>query len=442
MLDINIAEIGENSGELNDGVVRGGMNRSQLIASYNNLLLSTNIHATRKDTGTTGTYYTDISADAVADVDDQFLPWGDNSSFGLNDELWISDDDKNVNKIYVHITTPGVWDGDGLEVMESTDGETLVSVQNLVDNTDGFRAAAGVYEISFLGNTNRAAIAPEFGATKRQYLVIRPKNLTAKTTSPKIKHVWMVDSTSNAWHDFTDITNESLTNSTFDTATMFPLVGSESRFGFSGLTTGVYDAVYRGIPSVYTVSVEYLATDNTWKEFTDYVDESNNFTDVSTTHSSTPTYFYRRWSIPTDWGKKTLTLAPSTTPIEAYWCRRIIDAVSAYGPISIYEYRRRSLSFGTGLAYGMYHKASTNYTHVTFDIGQPSSTAVVIAFTNAITGQSRNITIPANTVSSGTLTGGRLDFPSTLNIGAGEMLIINYVSGGTLRDVELHLAKE
>lgn len=445
MLDIKIAEISSAAGELNDGVVRGSINRSILLGSYTNLLVATSVSAIRRDTTSGIVTYTDVSADATSNVDNQFLPWGTDTAFSGDDEIWVVNGDKNINEIYVQITTPGVWTGTGLQVLESVDGETLTPVQNLVDTSNGLRNAAGIYKISFSANTaNRKTVSPQFEQTKKKYVVIRPNGLTAKTTSPKLKMMWLVDNeNNNTWANALTETNKTLTDSDFSTylsTTIFPTIGNESRFAFSGLSIGVYDAVYRGISNNFTVAVEYLASDNTWKTLPDYVDASANFTNASTTYSSTPTYFYRKWSIPSDWAIKTLTHAPETAAITAYWIRRRITAVSTFGPLPIYLYRRRSLTFGSGFANGIYHKSAESYSYLTYDIGSPSTTNTVISFVNAITGQTRSVTIPANSTNSGSLTSGRLDFASTLSIGAGEMLLISYVSGtGTMRDCEFHL---
>ena len=444
MLDLRLPEISSTSGSMSDGVSIGNINRTQPVAAYNNLLLSTEIFALRRDTGTSN-IFTDLSSEAISEVDNSFLPWGDDATFSSGDEIWIADGEKNINEIYVQITTPGVWTGTGLSVLESIDGDTLVSVGNLVDTSNGMRNAAGVYKISFdINLANRKSIAPYFGATKRKYVVLRPNGLTSKTTSPKLRRIWTTSSEgANEWTDYTSMVTADLTNSDFGSIannTIFPVIGSESRIGYSGLTIGVYDAIYRGIPNNYTVVREYLASDDTWKPLPDYVDPGNNFTTVSTTYSATPTYLYKKWSIPSDWAAKTLTLPPSTTPITAYWVRRRITAVSTYGPIPIYLYRRRSLSFGAGLATGIYFRNAVNFNYLTYSIGVPSTSATVVAFTNCITGASRSVTIPANSVDSGALSDGRLDFSSALNIGAGEMLLISHISGtGVLQDCEFHL---
>lgn len=444
MLDLKIAEISASSGAQSDGIFRGNISQSTLLGAFNNLFVSTSVYAIRKDTSGSNYVYTDVSTLAVGDVDNGFLPWGTDAEFSAGDEIWLADVDKDINEIYVQITTPGVWTGTGLSVLESIDGDTLVSVGNLVDGSNGFRNAAGVYKISFNANAdNRKSITPEFGLTKRKYLVIRPNGFVSKTTSPKFKRVWLVSTiVDDSWTDYTSVTNAALTSSDFSSISsqsIFPIVGSEARFAFSKPTIGAYDAIYRGVPNNYTTTVDYLASDNTWKAISDYVDYSNNFTNVSTTFSTTPTYYYKKWSMPSDWAAKELTLSGQT--ITAYWIRRRIATVSTYGPIPIYLYRRRALSLGDTLSNGIYFKDAATLSYVTYYIGTPSTSDTVIAFSNATSGQSKSVTIPGNSFDSASLTSGRLDFDSSLNVGAGEELLISHVKGlGTLQDVEIHLS--
>lgn len=444
MLDLTMSVLSSTAGNLADGVAKGGINRSEMVSIWSNISTAQNVFALRKDTSGAFNVYTDLSAEAVANTDDLFMPFGSDSEMSQGDEIWLADSDKPINEIYVKITTPGSYTGT-IQVYESVDGVSLIPVTNLVDSSNGFKNANGVYKISFDSNKeNRKAIIPEFGKTARKYIVIKLATLTAATTSPKLSRIWLVgtETDNNSWTDYTAIINGSMTSSDFTAGSyssleFFPIIGNESRFAFRGPTIGTYDAVYRGIPNSYGVIVEYLAADNTWKALPNYSDESANFTAPGTALRTTPLYYYRKWSIPSDWTQMSLTHGTST--ITAYWIRRRIVSVSIYGPVPIQLYRRRSLSFGEGLAYGVYHNSVKNYKCINYYIGIPSTTDTVVALTNTVTGSSRTFTIPADSFDSGLLPNGRIEFVSALNVSAGQALMISHVSGGTLADIEFHI---
>lgn len=446
MLDLKIAEISSTAGASNNGVVRGSINQSLFVTAQTSSVFMTTMYVLRKDSGVVDTYK-DVSTDAIGTTVNGFLPWGTDTEFSAGDEIWIAAN-KDICEVYVQIDTPGVWVGDGVEVLESVDGETLVAAGGLVDGSNGLRAVAGTYLIKFNDNDNRKAISPTFGGTKRKYIVIRPKNLTSKTTSPKLRRIWAACHIGAQEYTDISIVNNAVTDSNFspfDNITILPAVGLQTYLGFDGLTMGIDRTTYRNLTnsSAITFVYEYYASDGTWKPFPDFVDPSNNFALGPAVLGSTGELFKLRWTVPSDWTRQTLTLNATVGAKNAYWYRDRMTAVSNYAGALTTLWRARSLSFGSGLSNGIYMKNAVNFTHLTYEIGIPSTTSVVVAFTNAITGSSRSVTIPANSTNSGSLTGGRLDFSSTLNIAAGEMLLISHVSGtGTLQDCEFHLRIE
>lgn len=442
MMYLHIAEISATAGLSGDGVVRGSIAQSQLLAARLGMLQATTIYALRRDVNGSDSFV-DVSAQAVGTTADGFLPWGADATFSATDELWIAAD-KDICAIYVEITTPGVWTGAGLSVLESTDGETLVPVGNLTDGSNGLRAAAGVYKISFdLNNANRKAVSPIFGGTKRKYIVLRPNGLTAKTTSPKLRRVWLICADDGITYiDIFPTLSASMASSDFSNvsashSSQFSVVGDVVYFALPGLSMGLDDAIYRRTQN-RTGVYEYLASDGTWKTLQNVSDPGNQLKNGPATAGTTSENYALRWTVPTDWTAQSLTLLPAAAQ-SAHWIRFRVTSVSPLGPGQTAFYRRRARSFGQGNANGIYHKNATSYDYITFDFGVAPTSDMVIAFANAITGQSRSVTIPSNTRSSTALASARLDFNSELDIGAGEQLLISHVSGGSAQDCEVRM---
>lgn len=433
-----LPEISSVAGRSRDGVIVGRIAQSQLLAARAGVLQASTIYALRRDVNGADSF-SDVSVQAIGTVADSFLPWGTDATFSAADELWLAAD-KNICAVYVEITTPGVWTGTGLSVLESTDGETLVNVGNLVDGSNGLRNAAGIYGITFDANgTNRKTMSPIFGGTKRKYVVLRPNGLTAKTTSPKLRRIWLVCPDDGiTYSDISGMISGGLTDATFANsgAETFHVVGDVIYYALPGISIGLDDAVFRAARNRSGV-YEYLASDDVWKTHT-VADGGNQLRSGPSTLGATGQNFALRWTPPSDWTVKSLTLAPAAAQ-EARWLRFRVTGASPLGPVPIPLYRRRARVFGSGNASGIYHKTAIVYSYATFEIGVPSATDLTLAICNAITGDSRSITIPADSASSALLANGRLDF-ADLTIGAGEHLLIYHVAGtGTARDARLQL---
>jgi len=447
MLDLRIPEISSTSGPDSDGVVNGRVSQSELICSISNVQMSNVVYAYRKDTATGFSQFQDISTNAVSDV--AFEPFGSTDNFSANDALILSCTEE-VKEIFFRITTPGVFTCDGIDVLISTDGITFnTTLTGVTDNSNAFRNAAGIYRITLPNDTGHVDSSPVPGEiTSRRWHLIKFRNLTGITTAPQINHIWLIHQDANmTYMDSTAVQNSSMTSNVFGTfdTTVFPTIGTTHYYAFPFLAYGMETAVFRKFITAMTRTTEYLSSDDTWKTLPDYVDPSNALTNGPTTLGETAITYSRRWTIPTDWASKTLSFpldGGESVSYTGYFIRQPITSITTYGPLGRALWRARGRAFGSGNSNGIYHKTSTTYSYVTFTIGNPSSTDMVISFTNCITGQSRSINIPANSVDSGSLTGGRLDFSSPLTIGAGEHLLISHVSGsGVIQDMELHLDK-
>jgi len=442
-LDLRIAEISSTAGNDSDGVVRGSVAQSLMVTSLTNVQMSSIVYAYRKDTETGFSQFTDLSTNSVSDV--AFEPFGSTANLSANDAFILASDHE-VKEIFVRITTPGVLTCDGIEILISTDGITFnTTLTNVIDGTNAFSNAAGVYRIELPGETGHVDSSPVPGEiTSRRWHLVKFKNLTSVTTAPQINRVWLIHKDENiTYSDNTDSVNASMTDNVFVEQTVFPTIGSTHYYAFPFLAYGMETAVFRKFPVTLTRSTEYLASDGTWKTLPDYVDPSNGLTNGPATLGTTAINYSRRWTIPSDWAEKTLQfpMSDSTTKtVTGYFIRQPITAISEYGPIARALWRARGRAFGVNNANGIYHRVATTYRAATFDVNIPSTSDTNIQLVNINTGKGTTFTIPANTSSSGAVTGQRIDLSPTLELRAGDSLLIAHASGlGNLGDVELRL---
>lgn len=97
--------------------------------------------------------------------------------------------------------------------------------------------------------------------------------------------------------------------------------------------------------------------------------------------------------------------------------------------------RSRVRAFGAANATGLRSHTARTIAGVTIgEIGVPSTQAVVAQLVNINTGRGTSFTIPANSLGPV-----HVDLNPTLALAAGESLLIGHVSGGTVRDLELHV---
>lgn len=445
-LDLRIPEIGQNSGEMNDGIVRGKVNQSLTTNLISNVVLGGTLYVYRKDNIAGGGFnFLDISAQAIADISNNFLPWGDNSTFTNEDTVYIACE-HGIKDLYFNITTAAVWVGT-VGIYDSTDGITANRELTYTETSNGFRNT-GIHKITINHpETPSVAFSPVPGdIASRRWIVLKIKTFTSVTTVTKLQRMWVTNEDSAV--KYTDLTSQA--NAAWD-SNVFPNSGityfytqeTTGYLAFPFLTYGVDLNIYRKLPDIMDREYRYLASDDTWKTLPNQTDTSNYFENGPATLGTTGQEFAVRWTIPSDWTEKTLNFAMSdgtTKTITGYWVRPHITLMKTLGPVPAVLYRLRGRTFGAANSSGLYHKNATTYNFVTFDIGIPSATATVIQLININTGKGTTFTIPANTSSSGSLPGQRIDLSPAFVLGAGESMAISYLSGGSLSDVEFHFS--
>ena len=108
----------------------------------------------------------------------------------------------------------------------------------------------------------------------------------------------------------------------------------------------------------YTTVREYLASDDVWKTIPNFVDPSNDYTIIGTHRI--------RWSRPSDWASKTITIGGDT--MTGWIERRRINAVSTLGPTNLYQVQVNSRAMGAANSQGLEMGAQT-YSYATFSAG-------------------------------------------------------------------------
>lgn len=429
MRDFRFPELSPTAGELNDGVVRGRIERSLVETGQAKVAFVSGITAFRKDTSPTGVItYVDVSAEMVSDTANSFLPWGDTSSFSVGDELWVAGD-ADICELYPEVDVAGVWAGDGLEIFESLDGETLTAVTGLVDNSDGFRVAGGNLIEFDVGA--RKLIAPQFGTPKKKYIVIRPKNITAVTTAPQLRRMRASCSEVElGWVDVTSFYNGDPTDGTFPPlGDIFVTLNSHAVLGFKGIAGAYIQYIHQALEPVAIRTHDYFDGTN-WQPLLGVVDASAGSTNGPVTLGDGMQEFMTSWPIPSNWPKVAMTFGSTT--YTAHWLRVRPSSILEYRPSKPTLGRVRSLSYGPGLAVGLYHNAAKTWLGCDYQMPIASATDIVFELVSATTGAAVSVTIP-----SGETTGHVL-FGSPFGLPAQAEVLVKVLSGNAT-DVAINL---
>lgn len=429
MRDFQIAEISSVAGRGGDGIVRGSLLQSQLDVAWSVRAFVSNATALRKDV-TTGSNYESPTLSSAAGATIQ--PFG--TAMAAGDRLYITGT-QDPCEMWVEILTPGVYVGDGIEILESLNGTTLVPVEGLVDTSDGFRAAAGttVYHISWTLK-NRQAFSPEFEGTPYKYIAIRPKNLGAVTTTPILGRVWLgCAATQTTLADLTSWYNAATTDANFGTtADLLITMNTSVTWGLKGISTGLDFFIHQALEPVSTRVYEYLSSNGTWKQFSGLSDPSNGGRNGPATLGDGMQEFHVRWDIPADWVAMPQIMGGTT--YTKFFVRARPSAILVYRPSKLGLFRLRSRSLGEGLSTGIRSAVAQTISAVHIEVDIPPVSDTTIAFINYVTGISRSVVFPANANSA------YLPLASALVIPANGGFMISHVSGGTMRDISLHLS--
>lgn len=448
MFTLRVAEISGRAGNAADGIVRGVISQSYFVGLDNNFEWQEQLYVVRKDINGESYVFNDISVEAGSGVTDSCLIWGPDSDFTATDCVYIASDDVEVSELRVVITTPGVWEGAGIAIYDSSDGVSANRRLTLVeDQTNGFRNGPGTYAISWEPPVTRGrAFSPiPDDVPVRQFIVIKPLGLTSATTSPKLSMIYALHGFENApFIDFTALFNSPLDDGNFGSyPDVLAFLNSVDIFTFAAIPIGMDFMVYRAVSAnACSGIIEYLANDDTWKALPNVVDGTNSFQNGPQTLGDPPQMFEVRWGIPNDWSPKTLVLpllGGGTTTVIGYQARYRVTSVNTIEPVHPSLARGRSRMLGVGYSGGIYHYQAGTYTGVTFEAGVPATADVIVQVTNMNNGHSGTFTIPANKYSSANVAGQKLDLSSSVPVAAGESILITWISGGTIQDVELVL---
>lgn len=427
---IHIPEISPTAGIADDGVIFGTIPQTVITSVQSSVANAAVLYALALNANPNFAF-TDISTAMGDDTVDDASPFGTAGTFTTDDAFYIACND-DVAEIYVRVSTPGVWTGTGLAIFDSTDGvQASRQMTGVVDASNGFRAAAGIYRISWTAPASaRVAFSPMPGhIASRKWLVIKPVGFTAVTTAPKLTRVWLRHPETEVTHsDFTAIGNGAMTDSAFgalEFLNVFVADNASLYACFSGPTLGLDVAIYRRTAGGITYAWEYLATDTTWKPLTGISDPSDGYQNGPVAFSTTPTLAAIRWPIPTDWASTAHTLPPQAA-VTGFWIRRRVVTVTAPGPYPTVLLRARSKTVSPSTATGVLHRADRNYQRVmVLRCGVPPVAVPLIGqIVNVNTGLSASFTVPVGT--DGPV---EIATSNALQMQAGQQALIMGVSG-------------
>lgn len=447
MFSQRIPVISGTAGTLNDGVFLGQVNKSPLVKLLRSIKVSSELHVIRKDTAGTSYSFVDISAEAVSDSASSFAPFGDDTTFSGNDTLYVTNGGYPISSLYFDIDVPGVWNGTGIEVWDSTDGITANRQRTIInDSSNGLRGTVGVHRVQIaeeeIPNVEFSPVPTDI--TSRKWYVVKLAGVTGTTTAPLCKRMWFEhdhsDGTPEEWIDFTEDINSIegdgyIRNPLF----AFPVVGGGEVMVFSNVTYGIDITISRSIATgTHEFTQEYLASDNTWKLLT-VVDTSNGYeSGPATLVGDSGEEFTMRWVPPADWVSKTvdyLIAGDIAESVTGFMMRQRISAVPTYGPVLLPLVRSKSRSFGLGNVEGVQHFSPTVYKGICIANIGGITADTVITVNNLTKGISRTVevlttdTLPLN-----------IDFDD-LAFRANDLLGMSWSSGGTITDAQIFLVE-
>jgi hypothetical protein len=424
---LNFPVISPTAGPAQDGLLLGRINASDLIASFNVSRVTPVAQVYREDLTTTGSTLVDFTTAATSAAAADFPPFGTSGSMSDGDSFYYrSQNYVEIKKLMVSIATPGVgtWTIDCQQWNATT--EAWESVTGLVDGSNGFKAAIGVYSIICTGGAGGSLRLRHTDTTKYKWHRVKLVNPSGVTTAPVLDRIWIASETDV----YVDVTTAYNTGVFTGLATeLIPLVGSHNLRVHPGPPIGADVIVSQVRSSNFTIANEYLASDDVWKVIPDYTDPSNDFT-VLGTHRI-------RWSRPADWTQKTLTI--NSVAYTGYMERHRIDVVTVQGPTPPPWLQYDSRALGAANAKGLVLGAGS-YSYATFTAGANNATvATVVALINADSGATSTLSIPVGVDDGSDETDGKQDLNTALSFTAGQSMLVMCLSGGPIVDVSLRL---
>lgn len=435
MLSRKFPELSATCGPRSDGIPLGVLEASTFLGAETLIPFVTNLIAIRDDVATGASTYLDMSTAASAGVTNGFAPWGASASFSASDEVWLVAD-QDLCELYPHVDTPAVYTGDGLEVLESLDGETFTPVRNLVDTTNGLRNA-GVGRITFDVGA-RVALQPTRKFAKRKYIVMRPKNLTAATTAPLLSRIrGSCPDTQSVHTDRTAVRNGAITDNTFDPSDDILITDTTyTVYVARGKAKGMIWYVFQSFEDLSTMVYEYF-NGSAWVAFTGLSDPSSGLENGPTTLGATAQKFVVTWDLPAVWPSATMTFSGRTYTGHMFRIRPI--NITQYRPSRPGFSRARVHAYSPDTAGGVYHPVAKSYSGITFESGVAPTANLSITAADANTGDGRTVTWPAGAASSWDVVGNRLSFATPITIPAGGQLMLSIGGAGVAYDATISM---
>lgn len=387
------------SGSNNDGALIGDVLESDFAAAFTDVHIADTVFCYRKNVTGSSFSFDDISTAAGDDTTSDFLPFGTTAQMTAGDKFYLACNHEK-EELFFKIDTSGNWAGT-MAIKYSTDGLTAnATLQGIVDDTNGFRAAAGIYRMSFTMPTDIKAFSPVPGdIPSKQWFVFEP-SITSVTTAPVLSRVWIHHS------DHVNIDMSSLINLDIIASggghptTFFPIVNSATYYAFSNPAFGIERRIFRRQDNVRTRVAEYYANDNTWKPLQGWSDPSDDFRNGPAIQAATATQYSVRWAVPSDWASKTLSFTTSSGAVQktGYFIRERTTAVSNYGPAQTTIANVSARQFGDANVEGVKVPVATTIRAIT--LYEPLSTSGtgenIVQIFNLTKGTSASVTIPAS----------------------------------------------
>lgn len=396
-----IPELSPTAGTNADGFADSTVNETLLTANMDTVENCDNggLKCYRIDRSSGSMQIVDITTDAISGTTNQFKPFGTSVTFNDGDEFLIACGEEvhamlfEVNTVAAHNAT--------LRVYDSTDGVWASNLLTVTDNGNGFKTS-GWHYILLPDNASRVAWKPSndpaLAMTSAKYFRVKLDGIISGNTPPQLSEIVLIRKIFK-WADHTTSVNG-------DTAVApaaeshYPWEGSSQLWCFSNPAYRMEVYMHLVQTAVITDAHEYLASDNTWKSLTGWVNSTNDFTTGPVVLGDPVQKLPITWSIPADWASKaqTFTLNNDTTvTYTGYWIRERTVSVSTYGDHLSPRYRLRARQFGSENVSGERIFSAQTVKGINIkSVTTPNTTDVVCEVVNLSTGKVSAFTIPAN----------------------------------------------
>ena len=413
-MDKRIPLLSGKAGNDGAGGIEGGFKQTLFSGVFSTTMMASTFKAWLFDAGANSR--TDITSQATSEVINSFAPFGQTATMGANDKLYVSD--TNIPKeIFFDIDTPGVHNGTAFEVKYSTNGISAnASVAGLVDSTNVLKNADGVYSLKWTPPTDAVAWTPtpdetetQGGMPSQKWFVITIAGITSTTTAPLCRRMWLSTDTATLTNYTTAFQGSLTVGVDASSVFFFPTIDDYTPFVSENKSIGIDLAVFRGYDTASQVitgrtrQYQYLATDGSWKPYTNVVDTSDDFTNGPADFTSNnPSLFTVRWDVPADIANTTVTykLASGDIILTGYHSRLKYTAVTTHGPARQLSIAARVRQFGDNNTTGTKVESATTFKRVSIlgiDSGMGVGTGTnTLQISNAVNGDTRNILDPEN----------------------------------------------